>query len=237
MTLREMLNEVLAQSGFLERSVFTSSSDPDDRQMVAIANRVACEIKGFYNWSGLRQSTTIVMTETGGVPDVRYDLPANYCSMVPDSVWETDGSRKVDLPVPENRWFLYKFTSFSDGGTIRARLYGDQIEIHDPEPGESFSFEYIADQVITDSAGQPKTNFTEDTDVWILDDQLFILGVQAHWAQTKLLPQYEQWYANYLAKMNEAIGRDASGQTIGGQTADGDWLSTRSPYYPLYRPT
>lgn len=235
MTLRDMLNEVLSQSGFHKKAAFTSSSDPDDAQMVSIANRVAVEILGFYNWSPLRQTTTITMTETGGVPDNRYNLPANFYSFVPDSVWELEGNRQVELPVPEGRWFMYKYTAFSDGGRIRARLYGNQIEVHDPKVGEDFQLEYIVSQPITDSGGTPQATFINDTDLWLLDDQLLTLGIQAHWAQTKLLPQYEQWYANYLAKMNQEIGRDAGGRTIGGPFPS--WSNRRDPYYPLWRGT
>jgi hypothetical protein len=173
------------------------------------------------------------MTETGGIPDTRYDLPDDYQSFIPDSVWETDGSRRVELPVPESRWFLYKFTAFSDGGVMRARLYGDQIEIHDPKPGESFSMEYITKYPILGSDSTPKERFTADTDTFLLDDQMFILGVQGHWGQMKLMPQAMQWYSNYMAKVNEAIGRDAGGQTIGGPVSPS---GRRDPYYPLWRP-
>ncbi len=236
MNLKELLNEVLAQSTFLVRSAFTSSADVDDIQMVSIANRVSYEIFNYFNWSGMRNTHLLLMTETAGVPDIRYDLPDDYQSIVPDSAWETDGSRRVELPVPESRWFVYKYTAFSDGGTIRARIYGDQIEIHDPEPGESFQFEYVTKFPITDSGGTPKERFTLDTDLFILDDQLFILGVQAHWAHAKRIPQYGDWFQNYTVKMTEAISRDAQGRTIGGANSGLSWWNSRGPYYPLYRP-
>ena len=51
MTLIEMLNEVLSQSGFIERSVFVQSVDVDDKQMVSIANRVNTEINNYYPWN------------------------------------------------------------------------------------------------------------------------------------------------------------------------------------------
>ena len=50
MTLVDILNSVLEQSGFLSRNSYAGSSDPDDKQMVAIANRAAYEIMNFYKW-------------------------------------------------------------------------------------------------------------------------------------------------------------------------------------------
>lgn len=225
-TLKDMLNDVLAQSGFLEKTSFALSSDPDDKQMVAIANRVALEISQFYDWGSLRKSTEInLITGTS-----RYQLPNDFKSFVPDSAWETDGSRPVELPTPDGRWYLFKFSAFSDGGTLRAKFYGNELEIHDAVTGESFKIEYISNSPIKDISGAVKERFTADTDTFILDDQLLVLGIQAHWMQTKLMPQYKEHLNNYMIKMNEAIARSAGGRTIGGTPAN----PSRSPYTKLW---
>ena len=140
MILKDMLNQVLLQSGFLERGGFTGSSDVDDKQMVAIANRAAIEIMNFWTWPELRTSFNIPLN-TG---QNRYTLPADYQDLVPNSAWETNGERIVDFPVPDNLWFMYKFTDWSDGGTLRVRKYGNEIEVHDPTSGEAFDIEYIS---------------------------------------------------------------------------------------------
>lgn len=231
MDIKTILNNVLAQSGFLERGSFTSSADPDDKQMVAIANRVAYEISNYWRWPELRNTFKLNL-ETG---KDRYPLPADYQDLVPNSAWEENGERIVDFPVPDNRWFMYKFTTWSDGGTLRVRKYGNELEVHDATTGEGFDFEYVSKWPILDSNDVRKEFFTEDTDTWLLDDQLLVLGIQAHWMQTKLMPQYMEHFGNYNRKMAEAIGRANAGQTIGGVTTRD--LGRRSPYYPLYRPS
>jgi hypothetical protein len=183
---------------------------------------------------------------TTRTPITIYQLPADFQSLIPDSSWETEGSRIVELPTPEDRWYMYKFSAYSDGGTLRARIVGKSpattgdrvnLEVHDPQPGESFQFEYITNGVVIpeDTEAVHRDRFEKDTDSWLLDDQLLVLGIQAHWAQTKLLPQANDWKANYDSKMAEAISRDSSGRTIGGPSKDYFWLDRRSPYYPLYR--
>ena len=245
MNLKEILNNVLAESSFLEKPSFASSADVDDKQMVAIASRMAYKIFNFYNWSAMRKTWVLEMTEDPDanndgtpddpVPNTVYDLPSDWQTLVPDSVWETDGSRRVELPVPENRWFLYKHTVFSDGGTMRARLYGKTIEIHDPEPGESMTMEYITNTPITASDGTPKQRFTADDDEFILDPEMLITGVQWKWAHAKMMPQVAEWRQDHMTAVNGAIGRDAGGRTIGGQSANSDWMRNRGPYYPLYQ--
>ena len=287
MTILEILNQVLAQSSFLKKDSFESDSDPDDQQMMAIANRVAYEIFNFYDWGVLRNVTTLKLVEG----QTTYDVPDDYQSYVPDSAWETDGSRKVDIPVDDAEWYQYKFSSLTSGGTIRARFYGRTIEVIEPFNGGSFTYEYVSRFPIksgttssdplmpwgewavgalppepdspwwdkhqwntvdwasitspnppdsptgslwdTDYWGLPvasKEFFTKDNDVWLLDDQLLVLGIQAHWKQAKQMPNYMENMANYMVKMAEAIGRSNAGQTIGGAPS----LIRRDPYTKLW---
>ena len=225
-TLNEMLNNVLMQSGFLKVAQFTGTIDPDNNQMVAIANRVAYEILNFYPWNGLLKETTINLT-TG---QALYPLPADFQSIISDSAWEADGSRKVDMPVSNAEWYMFKFSAFSDGGTIRARLMGKEIEVIDPNTGDSFQIEYVTKFPILNAIAAPIEWFTADTDTWLLDDQLLILGVQAHWQQAKLMPSYVEHMQNYMSKMNEAIGRENGAQTLGGRPH----YPNRSPYTKLW---
>jgi hypothetical protein len=231
MDLKTILNNVLGQSGFLQKGGFSTSADPDDIQMVAIANRTAYEIMNYFLWSNLRTQAQINM-QSG---QSRYQLPPDYQDFVPDSAWETEGERQVEWPVPDGRWFLYKFTSYSDGGTYRVKKYGNEIEIHDANTDEAFNYEYISKWVVVDEQGARKELFTADSDTFLLDDQLLILGIQAHWQQAKLMPSYTEHFGNYQRKMHEAIGRDSSGSKIGGVCGYGNWIKSRSPYYPLYR--
>jgi len=229
MNLKDILNNTLAQSGFLERGSFTTASDPDSLQMVAIANRAAYEIRDYFKWTELRKQAEINIQPGQS----RYQLPADFQDLVPNSAWEGDGERQVEWPVPDGRWFMYKFTSYSAGGTYRIRKYGDEIEvISDAEDSTAFSYEYISKWVVQDAQGARKESFTADDDEFILDDQVLVLGIQAHWAQTKLMPQYQEWYANYNRKMQEAIGRSSSGKTIGGFQRG---IGRRSPYYPTWQ--
>jgi hypothetical protein len=230
MTLIQILNAVLAESGFLERTSFAASADVDDKQMIAIANRVANTIVDFYKWSALLEEHTITMTS-----DKVYPLPADYAEIVPDSVWETDGSRRVELPTPDGRWYMYKFSAYSDGGTLRARLMGNNIELYDVQPGESFAFEYRKKSAITDSGDVTKLAFDNDNDKWILEPEMLIRGIQAKWGHAKMMPQYQEWKRDFMEEMNSAIGRDAGGRTIGGYAQDKAYIDSRSPYYPLYR--
>jgi hypothetical protein len=238
MNLKDMLNQMLGEAGFLEKAAFAGSTDPDDKQMVAIANRVAQSTLEFYNWSSLIKNYTIKIVADPSDPDqaqIAYPLPADFSNMVADSAWEVDGSRRVDLPTPQGRWYMYKFSAWSDGGTIRARIMYPNIEIYSPQIGDEFQFAYESKYPVISVDGTPKQYFTQDDDSFALEDELLIKGTLAKWGQTKMMPQAGEWKMEYMQDMNSAIGRDAGGRTVGGANRESRY-DCRSPYTPLYLP-
>jgi hypothetical protein len=239
--LKDILNDVLSQSGFLMKDSFTGSADIDDLQMVAIANRVATEIKNFYPWSHLRKSTFITVESdivegpNGAVEWVKtgYELPADFAAFMPDSMREGDGGRKVEFPTDNDEWYALQFSDVGGGGVQYAQRIGNNLVLHSPTVGNRIKYGWVSKYAVIGGDGVAKERFTNDTDTWALDETVLTLGIQAHWAQTKLLPQYEEWFKNYSMKVTEAIGRDAGAKTIGGvQRRD-----NRSPYTPLYLPS
>lgn len=220
--IKDIINGVLSQSGFLKRPQIFNSNDPDDIQMGAIANRVALEITGYYEWEELRKSIEIPMNSGQTI----YDLPTDVKSIVGDSSWETDGSRMVMSDVSDNEWYQYKFSSLTTAGVIRGRKVGDTFEVIDPINSSSISMEYVTDYFATSLVNIPLEEFSSDTDMFLLDDQVLSLGIQAHWMQTKLMPQYAEMFINYKQKMGEAVGRNGVRNTIGGPIQQ----TRRSPY-------
>jgi hypothetical protein len=228
MTMKQILNAVLSESSFLEKETFANSNDVDDKQMVSIANRAATDTIEWCEWSGAIKDATITMTE-----ETIYPLPVGFLSMIPDSAWETDGSRKVDLPTPQSAWYMYRFSTLSDAGVIRARLSGKNIEVYEAKPGQKISFAYMTIYPFESAGGEAKEFYTADDDTFLYDDNSLIRGIQARWAEAKMMPQAQSWKADWYKSMNAAKGRDTGGRTIGGPNQ----VSYRSPYTQLWVPT
>lgn len=242
LNLKQILNSVLGESGFLEKTAFAGSSDSDDKQMVAIANRMATSVLEFYNWSALINDFSLTITTNGGTmtddgsgTKTSYALPADFSNLIPDSAWEVDGSRRIELPTSQSRWYMYKFSAYSDGGTIRARIMGDQIEVYNPQLGDSFNLAYISEYPVVSAGAVPQKYFVQDDDLFVLDEEVLIKGIQWKWGHAKMMPQWQDWKQDYLSDMNAAIGRDTGGRTIGGMAQDQSLIESRQPYYPLYR--
>jgi hypothetical protein len=228
LTLKEILNQVLSQSAHITKSNFVSSNDVDDQQMVAVANRVVDEILNWYSWGELRKTFTV----TAQPNQTRYLLPSDFNALVSDSMRDKDGTRKVEVNVPDKRWFQYKFGTLNSGPTHRVRFYGDEIEFADITPGEEIIMEYWSNQIVRDDTGSTKDRFDSDSDTFILNDQMLILGIQAAWAETKMLPQAGKWEANYYRRMAHEVARTTQGETIGG--SQNRFNIGNAPYTPTY---
>lgn len=225
MNLRDILNEVLSQSSHIRKANFANSSDVDDVQMVSIANRVADEYRDYFAWPALRVEYSIQIQD--GVD--RYPMPEDYDGLVPDSVFE-DSDTKVEIPTTDRRWYAYKYGD-APSSVIHARMYGHEMQVQDPVAGATIRMEYRTKWVVVASNGARKERFTDDTDTFLLDDQVLIRGIQAHWAETKLLPQAAAWGDRYRRILNQNIGQRVGAKTI----TSGDHRIGNAPYAPEYR--
>lgn len=89
-TLKAILDSVMQESGFLVPASYTSSTNPDDVQLVALANAASDDIREM-GLTGTRRFASIPMDGSGD-----YDLPTDFHAYIPDTAWV--GTRKVDLP-------------------------------------------------------------------------------------------------------------------------------------------
>lgn len=211
-TFKDILNEALSKSAHIKKSAFVASNDVDDQQMVAIANDVVDFINDWYSWGELRKIFSITM-QSG---QTRYATPADFNALVPDSMREQDGTRKVEVNVPDRRWFQYKFGTLNTGPIYRVRLYGDEVEFAEIDIGQTVEMEYYSNHLVKDDTGVTKEFFDSDTDTFVLNDRMLILGIQAFWAETKELPQADRWMARFIKRLNTEVGRTTQGETIGG---------------------
>lgn len=212
MNLKEILNLVLTQSGFHERPQFVTSGDPDDKQMVSLANMVNREIVDFFPWPQLRRVDRITMRP--GIE--RYAMPAGFRRYIADSAWPESGAWEVLMPTTDQEWsFLQSREDRRGRPQIRARLEGDQLVIDKPRPNEVIRLEYIDGRAVNaNSTNTPREMFEEDDDTWGLSDRVLILGIKGHWMLQKEFPTAQAAMAIYRQALREEIGRVSGSRTV-----------------------
>lgn len=145
---------------------------------------------------------------------VKYDLPSDYDSIVPRSVW--DKSKRWELLGPEDaqqwEWLLSGY--ISTGPRIRWRLLGSTFQIW---PGTStnelLSYEYRSQGWAAAADGSVKNSFTADTDTCIYPDRLMVLSTKLKYFEAKGFDTTAM-YRNYIEELGTVIAQNTSAANL-----------------------
>lgn len=223
MSLLTICQDVAAACGFGRPSSIINSSDTTAIQLLALCQQQGEQLSKAKNWSVLVEEHTFTLSTS----DQDYALPSDFRWIVPNTTWDRSDDRIVLNPITGEEWqFLKAWTSVA-GLNRRARIRGGQLEfeqtITSSDNGKTIAFEYLSKYWADVSAGgTPKVRFTIDTDVSLIDEELFKLGVLWRFRRAKGL-SYESELAEYQQQLNLTKAGDGGARRInmGGQNFSG----------------
>jgi hypothetical protein len=145
---------------------------------------------------------------------MQYDLPIDYESIVPRTMW--DKSKHWEMLGPEDpqqwEWLLSGY--ISTGPRVRWRLYGSYFHIW---PGfsndEYLGFEYRSKGWAATAADVVKNSFTVDTDTCIYPDRLMVNGTKLKYFEAKGFDTTAM-YRNYMEELEAAKAQDMSAANL-----------------------
>jgi hypothetical protein len=145
---------------------------------------------------------------------MKYDLPVDYDSIVPRTMW--DKSKHWEMLGPEDpqqwEWLLSGY--ISTGPRIRWRLLGKYFQIW---PGSTSSeylgFEYRSKGWAESSDGTPKNSFTSDNDTCIYPDRLMVLFTKLKYFEAKGFDTTAM-YRNFVTELEAAEALDMSAANL-----------------------
>lgn len=218
-SLKKLLDQVNAESGFDVPNTYIGSSDPNIAQLVAIANRCAILLRDM-RLQYLVKQADISMADGTPTDDDRifsYAMPDDYYCLVPDTVYQFGRIDPAQLPTPASTWAYLKSRSGPEGLRVRDRIIGDKLYVFSPDATQSQQFEYISTWTIRSTnppqKGPSQDTFKQDADVWMLDDALIELEILWRYKLAKGLDSGQD-KENSRLYQNELRGRDAGAQTI-----------------------
>ena len=145
---------------------------------------------------------------------MKYDLPSDYESLVPRTMW--DKSKHWEMLGPEDaqqwEWLLSGY--ISTGPRVRWRLLGSYFQIW---PGfsnaELLGYEYRSNGWAASSTGTVKTSFTADTDTCIYPSRLMVLFTKLKYFEGKGFDTTAM-YRNYSSELEAAMALDMSSANL-----------------------
>lgn len=206
--LPALKSAILRCTGETVQEVFASTKQIA-REMSDLANEVATDIAKSQDWRVLTKTATV--TGTGAEA---YDMPSDYDRMllsaeVDDATnwfWGYQPFESV------NDWLRYKsgtYSIISPGGWI---LLGGQINFY-PAPNGTAQYPYVSNQFGRDESDTPISEFTADTDTFLLGNRLLTLGLIWRWKDMKGI-EYAEDMVTYEAALAQAQSRDKGARLL-----------------------
>jgi hypothetical protein len=145
-----------------------------------------------------------------------YALPADFDYMINQTMWDRGYRWQVFGGLTPQEWQVLKSGLSPTGPRRRFRIMDGALHL-DPIPYDSniLVYEYYSTNFcLTGGFSTASASlFTTDTDTYILNDDLLIMGIMWRWRRAKGL-DYQQEYKTYSDAMQRELGRDATARPL-----------------------
>lgn len=178
MSLLTVAQNVADEVGLPRPSVVIGSNDRTVRQLLRFINRTG-ELLAKKNWTILQLEHTFSTVAS----TASYSLPSDFERLLDMSAWDRSNYWQLRGPLNAKDWQVYK-SGLVANATLRSRFrIKADTRVNkffiDPTPAEvrSMVFEYASNKWVKDAANaNGKTDFTADTDIALVSEELIELG-------------------------------------------------------------
>lgn len=173
-------------------------------ELTDLVNEVAQDIAKYHDWQRLTKLAQIAADGS----TTTFDMPDDYDRMLVRSEVQDSASWFWGYThVNDINDFMYlqeRGVGITPGAWI---IYGDEIRFT-PAPTQSAQFPYLSKNIVRDSGSQAtKSDFTADTDEFLLPERLLTLGLVWRWRENKKL-DFSGDQEAFMKALSEYAGRD-----------------------------
>lgn len=204
MSLLSLVSRFAAEVN-IESNVTTvmGTTDPQIIQMKALLQKEVNDLAGRGDWEALVNEavhTTIAQEDQGAITTIASN---NFRYVKNNTIWNRSSNLPIYI-VSAADWQQSKATA-ATSPNYEARIRGGKL-IVDPIPsaGETWAFEYVTWNAITDSTGETqKQYFTNDADLMLLPELLLEAGLEWRWKKQKGMEYAEDFRTYEMLVANE----------------------------------
>lgn len=211
-SLLTICQNVADEVGFSRPSTIVNNTDATAKQLYRLANRTGHALKRT-GWQVLRADHTFTLATATQT----YALPADFGYIVPNTTWDRSDDREVLNPLSPQQWAFSKGWGLVTGLNRRARIKGGLLEfdqtVTSADNGKTIAYEYVSDYWAESSGGTDQAQFSADTDVSKLDDELMTLGIIWRFKKAKGL-DYADDLAEYAQLLNHLKATDGGATSL-----------------------
>lgn len=213
MTCLSIIQDVAQRINLPLPTTAAQSSDPAIQQLVALSTKEGEWQTSEYDWQVMLGEGTFntVATEIQ-VANITATFPG-FKAVVNDTMWNRTLRRPVFGPMTPQRWEQLE-AMVMQGPWNQFQIRGNAIRfIPVPAAGQPIFFQYKSTNFCQSSGGTAQSRFAADTDILLLDEATFKLGVEWRWKKAKGL-DYAQDFVDYEQMLVISKARDGSKDVI-----------------------
>jgi len=224
-TLLSIVKDASLDLGIGEPEVVVGNTSDEVKQLLSLAKREGKDLASRYRWEGLlREATFTFQTQKdqGTINGtVVSDSDVDY--IINDTIW--DRSQNIPILGPMSPMLRQAHEAFSISGPYpryfirRGKLFFDTVP-----SANTGAFEYKSKFWCEDENGTGKLEWSADTDVGRLDEDLMTLGLIWRWKRAKGL-DYSQEFDTYETRVKDKMGQDGTKRDVSLDNS----VSSRSP--------
>ena len=217
-TLLSLCANVAKAVGAQTPTAIISSTDQTAQRMFQAIKQECNFLVRRFAWSALRREATITTVAS----TASYALESDFHRVVDDTAWDNNNHWQMGGSATAQEWQFFKRATATRPVTRRRfRLMWNpstktrQIFI-DPTPSDvaTLYYDYVSNQYCQATGGGAlKAEWSVDTDVPLLDDDLIELGVKYRYLRARGLPHASE-HQEYRAALLRAIGSDKPARTV-----------------------
>ena len=177
MSFLTILQDVADEIGIAQPATGISNANPEVLKLIRYVDKVGTVLMKSFSWQLLTKEKTFTSVATE--QQTSTIIAADFDRFIPETFWNRDDNKLIAGPITSKEWQGLKAADYDNNTNRKFRLREDNILIVPvPVAGNTLAYEYVSNKwVDTAAGGAPKTSFTIDTDVPIIDEELLTLGV------------------------------------------------------------
>lgn len=214
LSLLTIVQNFCKRTGLASPGTVVGNTDQIVIQVLGLLEEAGIQLRERGTWQSLVNEathTTVAAESQGAITTIA----SNGFNWI---LWETLYDRTNQLPLvgpaSANLWQFYKAIAVT-GPRYTFRVRGGNFIVQPtPTAGDTWAFEYVSKNWITNSAGaSPKEYFTADDDLILLPEEVLIAELRWRWKKEKG-QAYAEDFNSCEAMISAALGRDAIKPTL-----------------------
>lgn len=209
-TLLEIVQEFARRTGIRVPSSVSGSQDTGVLQLLGLANETCELLTDEAVWEGLIREATFTSVNGEDQGAIETLAPNGFLAIVQGTIY--DRTQKVELYGPLGPQVWQQGKAFIPAGPLfRYRIRGGRLLFMPVGvAGHTCAFEYYSNFCIYNPVDDVyKDAFTKDSDVFLLDKKLLLLGLRWKWKKEKGLT-YNEEYDHFVRAATNAAGRSGT---------------------------